>query len=277
MWKGNLLKIILIILYCIIIIDNYRYIYLSIIAICIHEGSHILYLKRNSINSIDLKFSILGFKIDLYEDLSNNKVLFLYLIGSLSNILVSIIVFVFNTLLNNELLNDFCIINVVIGIVNLIPAFPLDGIIVLKNILFRILGYRIVEIISIVVSFVSGFIVFLLGLYFYYLSLMRLNITYIVICLFVFISTYNEYRIFRSIDKVNTCDYIINGKSIRSVLIPLEGNHTLIDMIRLYNRKNIDIIYIINNEFEVVDILTMKGIIGYYNMYGNVNIRDYCK
>lgn len=277
MLKGKLLKVILIILYIIAFIDNYIYIFLSILAIFIHEIFHILYLKINCIESIDLKFSILGFKIDLYDNLSMNKTLFLYLIGSLSNMLLALLIYIFNKFLRVDLLNDFVGINLIIGIINLVPVFPLDGIAILRNILFRVLGYRNVEIISIFVSFISCFMISLLGFYLYYMGLIRFNITYISIFLFIFISTCREYTLFKYIDSINVYCYNKKEVSFRSVLIPLSSSKTLADIIKLHRCKNLDIIYIINDEFEIVDILTMRGVIAYYNIYGNVNIRDYFK
>ncbi len=260
MIRSSLLKIIIIILYIFTFLGN-KYFILCVISICIHESFHVLYLKLNNIKKIDLKVSLLGFKIDLHDNLSINKMFLLYSIGSLSNIFIFFLCLFLNFMVNSSLLNAFMIVNLIIGIINLIPAFPLDGIMVLRNILFRRFEYTKVQGISIIVSFLMGILILLFGIVYFGFSL-----SYIIMAMFIFINTFREYKIFKSINVKGLC-----------TIISFNRGYTLEDIISLYKIYNKRIFFIVDGEFNIIDKVYITDIINLYNRYGNVYIKDLYK
>ena len=87
----RILKFILIILYCVIFIKNIEYVLFSVLAICIHELAHIVFLKISGVSIVNFKVSFLGFEIYLREKKCINRELIVYFVGSLSNILIGIV------------------------------------------------------------------------------------------------------------------------------------------------------------------------------------------
>lgn len=180
----RILKFILIILYCIIFIRNIDYTLMSILVICIHELAHIIFLKISGASIVNFKVSFLGFKMDLREKKYINSELIIYFAGSLSNVLIGILFLVIKNIFTVEIFDKFIIANFVIGFVNLIPVFPLDGAIILKNILFRKFRLNTAVFISIFVSVFLAIIIliFIISLF---LKFSFINITYVVVFIFV--------------------------------------------------------------------------------------------
>ena len=109
-------------------------------SILLHEISHIIigYIFKNKIK----KFKILpiGFFIE-FDDCCDNdfcKKIIILLAGPISNFFISII---FGNL-NLKFCNEICFINIVLGLFNLLPIYPLDGEKILEIILIKIYRYK---------------------------------------------------------------------------------------------------------------------------------------
>lgn len=272
----KILKMFLVILYSFFIILGYKYLLLSLIAIFVHEITHLLFLKLNSIYTFKLRYIILGFSINLDEsNISNNKLLVLYFIGSLSNVFLGLILTLIQVLFRISVFRDFIIVNFVIGFINLLPAFPLDGSSILRNILLRFIECKVVNYISICLSFLIGGFILIYGLIFN--DLMSINVNYLILSIFIFINTFTEFLCFNKFN--NIINNLCNTCKCKSTIISLQsGNRrTLCDTIKLYMDYNINVFYIVSTEFEVIDILFIKDIFKYYKVYGNIKILELYK
>lgn len=272
----KILKIILVILYSFFIIGGYKYLLLSLIAIFVHEITHLLFLKLSSIYTFKLKYIILGFSINLDDcNISNNKLLVLYFIGSLSNIILGLVLNLIQILFGIDIFRDFIMVNFVIGFINLLPAFPLDGSSILRNILIRFIDCKIVNYISICFSFLIGSVILIYGLIFN--GLMEISINYLILSIFIFINTFNEFIRF---NKFNNIIYNLgNSCKCKSTIISVQlgSIRTLFDTIKLYMDYDISVFYIVSTEFEIIDVLFIKDIFRYYRIYGNINFLDLYK
>lgn len=272
----KILKMFLVILYSFFIVLGYKYLLLSLIAIFVHEITHLLFLKLNSIYTFKLRYIILGFSINLDEsNISNNKLLVLYFIGSLSNVFLGLILTLIQVLFRISVFRDFIIVNFVIGFINLLPAFPLDGSSILRNILLRFIECKVVNYISICLSFLIGGFILIYGLIFN--DLMSINVNYLILSIFIFINTFTEFLCFNKFN--NIINNLCNTCKCKSTIISLQsGNRrTLCDTIKLYMDYNINVFYIVSTEFEVIDILFIKDIFKYYKVYGNIKILELYK
>lgn len=275
---NNVLKLGLIILYCVIFIKNIEYFLFSFLAICIHELAHIIFLKISGVSVANFKVSFLGFEIDLREKKYINKELIVYFVGSLSNIWIGILFFVIKTVFSVEIFDKFIIVNFAIGFVNLIPVFPLDGAIILKNILFRKFRLNTAMFISIFVSvFLS--IIILIFITNLFLKLSFINITYVVVFIFVIISTYREYKLFISTFIVSKIDYkkylFSKDKYLKTVLISVTYDVELLELIRLYKFSRFLVFCFLDDELKVIGMMNEFNVLECYKKFGNITIREY--
>lgn len=268
------LKIGLIILYFFLFIKNLNYALLSILAISLHELAHILILNGD----IYLGLSVLGFKIDMSRKSYIEKEIFLYVSGSLFNILIGFLCLLLISVYKFYFLYEFMIVNFVIGIINLIPAFPLDGAVIFKNLLFVKFSRLKAGFVSIFVSF---FVAIVLLIIYVYLMLVFsfINLTYIVIVLFIFISTYREYKIFMCTFSLISVDYrkcrFLKRKFMKTNVISLSYSVNLLDVIKLYKFNKFSVFYFVDDDLKIIGVMNEFDILKNYKKFGNIQIKKF--
>lgn len=271
----KILKILLINAYIVLFVKNFSVGIFSIISIFIHELSHVIILKIENIKNI--KFSVLGFSIDLFQDKIIGNINLVYASGSISNIILGILLFILNLLFNNIYLYQFMVVNFVLGFINFIPIFPLDGAIILKNLLYIKINRNIVFIMSIAISFFMSIIFLIFGLYIM-IKFSIFNLSWIVVSLFLFISTYNEYKYSLKLQRINTVDnrkYILKQKKyLKTIVISVSYNEKLLNIIKMFRYGKFIVIYFLNENLEIVKIMNEFNVLECYKKYGNVCIKN---
>lgn len=277
--RFKLLKFILFIVYFIVFANNFYYSLISILVICIHELGHLLFLKIKNVGKFDFKISFLGFKIDLKYKIIENEI-FTYISGSLVNIIVGLIFLILKIFIPIKFLNDFAIVNLVIGFFNLIPAVPLDGAMILKKIMLKRFKYNIAMLINVVLSFFFATIMVLICIYLYFKN-NYFNITYIVVSIFVFISIYREYKIFLSMYSIKGIDYkkyvILKKKYFKTKVVCVCSNINLFELIKLCKFSKFLVFYFVDENLNFVGIMNEYNVLECYKKFGNIKISDYYK
>lgn len=270
----KLCKLLIISLYALLFIRDALLGVLSFIAIFIHEISHIVVLKMENIKKI--RFSLLGFKINLFDEKEISNLGLVYASGSIANLSLGIIFLILNLFLNKVWLYQFMVINFLIGFINLIPVFPLDGAILLKsflNLKFKNRSFCI----SLCVSSILSISFFILGI----LLMFRFsffNISFIIISLFMIISTYKEYKSFSNLYHINTIDnkkyLLLKNKYLKTNTISMSYDITLLEVIKLLKSHSFLIIYFVDENLKVVGVLNEYNVLEFYKEYGNVKVKS---
>ena len=151
------------------IFGQFKMIMLYFIVAFIHEFFHLLmcFVLKVKVE----KFQILPFGASLtvkeIEGLSSNKQLLIYIAGPFSA-LINIVVFLVlknNNIINIVNYNYLRRYNYLMCLLNLLPIYPLDGYMIIKAILQKILVYKKAMKISIIISVVSYIIFALSNIY----------------------------------------------------------------------------------------------------------------
>ena len=248
----------------------------SFLFIFIHEVTHVLVAR---VMKMDLKKLIchpIGFTIGLdeIEDLSENQKMILYGSGPFANFILALFFYCLYNIYFNEIFIVFSSINLVLGIFNLIPAFPLDGSHILKIILSKFLLYKEACKITICFSFAISFV--LMGIFIYFIR--SFNVTILLSAILIFITTLEE--------KKNTM-YIIMGdmsrKRIRLInkgyiytkTICVNYDKELINLLSLIDKNKFNIFYIVDHELNVLTILREDELLEVLKKKGNMEIKTY--
>ena len=271
-------KLILIALYLIIFVENIYYGILSVLSICLHELFHLMFLKFYKVKDKILIFSVLGFKLNLKKsELTDNKIS-LYLSGSLSNIFIGFFCYLVNVFTGIGFFEDFMFVNFVIGIINLSPAFPLDGIFIFRNILIRKFSNAVVSYLSIFVSLIIGIIILVLGLFVVFGN-RSFNITYIVISILIFVNTFREYRLFKNVMFVTSIDLkkylMLKQNFFRVNLICILEDVRFFNIIKLFEFKKLLVVYFMDSKFRIVGFMSEYDILECYKKFGNITVKEY--
>lgn len=127
----------------------------------IHEAIHLLFIYKFSVAPKKVSFTLFGADIlrDCNVALSNNNEILIHLSAPLFNLFLSGLFYVIdNILINNGLLKLFTNINLVLGVLNLIPFYSFDGGNALYNFLLKYFTNKIahstITIISVIITII---------------------------------------------------------------------------------------------------------------------------
>ena len=116
--------------------------FLAYVAAFIHECAHCLVAYFLGIRPNGIRVNVFGVKLLLpYVTNSTDKIL-VWLAGPVASFSLGIFLFVFGDLLliDSAIFNFFVFANFVIGAVNLLPVYPLDGSVILKSVIAKYSG-----------------------------------------------------------------------------------------------------------------------------------------
>jgi len=110
---------------------------IAVISAALHEFGHIIALYFFKSQPEEIAFGVFGIRIQQNKRLlSEFKEAVVVCCGPLVNVILFILFFIANFVFKKEWLMTICAVNLVIGVFNLLPIFPLDG----GRILFYLLG-----------------------------------------------------------------------------------------------------------------------------------------
>ena len=103
-----------------------------------HELAHIVCAKILKMQIEEVSFGVFGFSAQIYQFGKNKSLhrIFMYLAGPVFNLILSFLFYIF------QAPKEFVDINLLLGLLNLMPILPLDGGRVLKEILKYFYDYK---------------------------------------------------------------------------------------------------------------------------------------
>ncbi|MBQ7379137.1 MAG: M50 family metallopeptidase [Clostridia bacterium] len=172
-----------ILLFCMIATTPLPMLVASLLAAVIHESGHILAAKLLCINLTHMKLDILGARLTTTGKLYSYPALVaLCIAGPLINFLCFGLLFPFSE--NNLWLSEFCLSNLSLGMLNLVPIDGFDGGRILHGLMCKLFPFDIAERISIILSFCSIFLLWLLSVWLLLRTGSSLTLFVFTCCLF---------------------------------------------------------------------------------------------
>ncbi len=167
-------------------IDRSGLILPSITASLIHETGHIfwLFILKAPIEKISLKIGAAEIRGNFL--ISRKSEILMLFFGPFLNLMTFALTLLFYPYLKSISLLNFALINLILGILNLLPIFSLDG----GTILFLLLGSKlsatVSKIICLIVTFIILFALFVLGILVFLKT--KTNPTLILLCIYLLFS-----------------------------------------------------------------------------------------
>ena len=102
---------------------------ISFLWVILHEFAHIIVASKFGCKFNNINISILGAKAELsdIDELTERKKIILYLAGPFFNIFIAVLTCFFYDYYKLEFFKSSTMINLCLGLFNLLPAYPLDG------------------------------------------------------------------------------------------------------------------------------------------------------
>lgn len=244
----------------------------------IHELMHYLTARILGFSGFDIEILPIGavLKVKDLDEASPKEDIIISLSGPLLNLLLAVIFYVLFKVYHRDYLGLICNSNLAIGIFNLIPAFPLDGGRVLRDILSIKTIYRRANEISIRVSMVIGSI--LMFIYFVSVASNKNNFNLGLISIFILISSIKEkegivYLIMGYIIK-KKYKFIKRGY-IENKSISVFCDKDLLEVLGIIDKNKYNLFTVLDENMSVLATLYEDEILNAIKTYGNISLSDY--
>lgn len=248
--------------------------------VIVHEMVHYIAARYLGFSGFDIELIAVGavLKFRDLDDATPKEDLLISLSGPMSNIALAVVFYFLYKLFP---INDIYMLfagNLAIGFFNLIPAFPLDGGRILRDLLsFRFI-YKKSNKIMMILSITIGTLLMFLYVYMFLKGSTNFNLG--IISLFIIISSLREnerisYIIMADIIK-KKYKFIKKGY-IDNRNTSIYYKKDLLSAMGLFDKNKYNIFTVLDEEMKVMDIIYEEEIINALKLYGNITIEEFMK
>lgn len=138
-----------------VIFNKNDFLYFTCFFAIIHELGHLFFLNKFGVKICELKISLFGanIKTESFKKISIKKDVIVLLSGPLVNLIFSAVLYFVNLIIKNVDLSNLILINLGLGIFNLLPFYNFDGGKIIEILLKSKLNEKISETIVSCISF----------------------------------------------------------------------------------------------------------------------------
>lgn len=251
---------------------------ISFLVVMLHEAVHYFTAVCFGFSGFDMKILPIGTVLRLkdLDEASPKEDLIISLAGPVSNFLLALTAYFINIGVNEPHINLFINSNLALGLFNLMPAFPLDGGRIMRDILNLRTIYRRANELTIKISIVTGFL--MIGCFIFFALLGSVNYNMGVIGAFVVISSYKEKERIAYIimgDIIKKKIKFLNRKYIENKSISVYYKADLIGVLSLVDKNKYSIFTVLDDNMKVMDIIYEEEILEALKDYGNITIEEF--
>lgn len=248
--------------------------------IILHEICHYLVAVKVGARVENFKVHPLGASLEIsdYDELNANEEMLICLAGPFFNIITCLIFYILYKEFNLEIFHNCFEVNLVLGTFNLIPAYPLDGVKILRAILSKYYLYKKAYNITIYISYVVG--IFFVIIFFLMAFIHKINISILISAIFIGYITYKEKeRVMYIImlDIVKKKKRFVSKKYLDNKVVSIHYNQGLINVLGLVDKNKFNIFYVLDDELKLIFILREDELLEAVKSYGNISLEEYYK
>jgi len=251
---------------------------ISVAMVLFHEFIHYITARKLGFSGFEIELYPVGARLK-FEDLdqATPKEDFLISIsGPLSNICLAVFFYFLNKVQSSNLFYILFASNLSLGLFNLLPAFPLDGGRMLRDIFASRMLYKKANQLMIYVSIVIG--ILFMFVYIYFNLKGENNFSLGIIGLFIILTSFKErervsYIIMGDIIK-KKFSFIKKGY-IHNISTSVYYKNDLLSIFSIIEKNRYNIFLVLDENMKVIDTIFEEEIIDALNKYGNIKIKEY--
>lgn len=244
----------------------------------LHEAAHYLMAKHLGFKGFDVEILPVGTALCMrdLEDATDEEDMIISIAGPLSNFLLAGLFYLMNLKIQSDQIHMFIQGNLAIGLFNLVPAFPLDGSRILRDLIGRWMFYKKAKMLVLNLSVTIGIITVLTYIAMFFKGMNNFSIG--MIGVFIIISSLKEreriaYVIMGDIIK-KKAKFMKRG-FLENRSMSVHYKKSLLDMLMYVDKNKYNIFMVLDDEMKVLDIMYEEDVIEALKMYGNISLCEY--
>lgn len=250
----------------------------SLFFVILHEIMHYLAARKYGFSGFYIEIKPIGTILNLKDlnDAEPAEDLVISLSGPIFNIFCGLVFFVINYYNSSDFFYTCFLTNIALGLFNLLPAFPLDGGRIFRDILALKTIYKRANSITVNISLVIGFSVIFI---FSFLMLFGFyNFSICIMGIFIIYASYKEkerivYIIMADVIRKKT--KFLGRGFIENKSISIHFKKDLLKAMSILDKNKYNIFYVLNDEMKLLGILYEEELIEALKCFGNIAIDEY--
>ncbi|MDF2504387.1 M50 family metallopeptidase [Clostridium sp.] len=246
--------------------------------VILHEFTHYLVARCFGFKSGNIEVLPFGavLRIDDLEEASFKEDLIISLSGPIFNIVLAVIFYILGLYFNKAIIHSLFLTNAALGIFNLMPALPLDGGRILRDLIARKTIYRTANLITVIVSMGTGSIFILYYIYCFFKG--QINLSFGIIALYIMIYSFKEKERIAYIimsDIIKKKYRFIRRGYIENRTFSIYYKNDLLKALSIAEKNKYNIFTVLDGELRVMDIIYEEEILEALKSYGNITIEEF--
>lgn len=261
-----------------IMIGFQRAFLIAFIFVFLHELTHVLTARLLGVSDIKLKIIPMGTYIESssFDYLDLKEDILISLSGPAFNLILGFIFWSINKYLSNEFILWCALSNLALGLINLLPAFPLDGARIIRCILNKRIIYKRANNIVIKLSFFTGIVMIIFFIISYIYGVVNFSILLMAI-LILYISHKEKERVVYIImgDIVKKKSKFLKRSYIENKSISVYYKKDLLYLMNIMDKNKNNIFTVLDDNMEFKEVIFEQEIVEALKVYGNISIEEY--
>jgi len=253
---------------------------ISFILVFLHELVHFIVAKKLGFKGFYIEILPIGavLKLKDLDDADPKEDLIISLSGPLFNLFLAAIFYFVSKYHYNNYVEHLFMSNLALGIFNLIPAFPLDGGRIVRDILSFKTYYKNANKITVKFSIILGILITVYSLILFLFDKRSINM--MILGVFIIIASYKEKEriVYLIMGDIINKKYKFNKKGyIENRSISMHLKKSLLEALSIIDKNKYNIFIILNSEMKAVNVIYEGELIEAIKIYGNISIEEYLK
>lgn len=247
--------------------------------ITLHELAHYIVATKVGGNVEGFKVHCLGATLELsdYEELSPSEQIVICLAGPMFNFIVAGGCYFLYKIYGNSIILSCYEVNLILGLFNIMPAYPLDGARILSAFLSKKMLYKKAKNIAAYISYVTSGVMALIFIATIVL-IHKLSIFILVFSVVIIYETYQEKRKVMYIimgDIIKKRNKLIKKKYIDNKSVSVYYEQNLINILGLVEKNKFHTFYVLDDDMKLMYILREDELMDALKTQGNITLKEY--